>query len=151
ITVLSVLLGTMFLGMLVLIALLPGVPLLSFVPWLREFSLNLFIALAFDGVIAGILLAFYGGMRPISGELLTRRALPDNRNSPVSLGMLLTAFALVWFYASLLVYIGIAYAQNRVSLSVLRVYGMTLFLAALFAALYRPVGPNSTVQVLALA
>jgi curved DNA-binding protein CbpA len=148
ILVLSVLLGTMFVGMLALIALLPGISLLPFVPWLKELSLNLFIALVFDGVIAGILLAFYGAMRPISEELLARRALPDNRESPVSLGMLLTAFAAVSFYASLLVYIGIAIAQNRVSLSVLRVYGVTLFLTALFAALYRPIGANSTVQAL---
>jgi curved DNA-binding protein CbpA len=151
ITVLSVLLGTMFLGMLALIALLPGIPMLPFVPWLKELSLNLFIALVFNGIIAGILLAFYGAMRPISEELLTRRALPDNRESPVSLGLLLTAFAAVWFYASLLVYIGIAIAQNRVSLSVLRVYGVTLFLTALFAALYRPIGANSTVQALVFA
>jgi curved DNA-binding protein CbpA len=151
IAVLSVLLGTMFLGMLALVALLPGISLLPFVPWLKELSLNLFIALAFNGVIAGILLAFYGGMRPISEELLTRRALPDDRDSPVSLGMLLTAFAVVWFYASLLVYVGIAFAKNRVSLSVLRVYGVTLFLTALFAAMNRPIGANSTLQALAFA
>ncbi|HZP81437.1 MAG TPA: DnaJ domain-containing protein [Chthonomonadaceae bacterium] len=101
-------------------------------------SLHLFAALAFNGVLSGILLAFYGRMRPISEELLARHIKPNSHQATVPLGTLLTLFALVNFYISLLVYGIIGYAQNRISPSILRAYGTVLLLIGLFTFLYVP-------------
>ena len=148
IAVLTIMLSLMFCGTLALIAFYPGAPLLTLVPWLSQLSFMFYVTLAFTGVFAGMLLAFHGGMRPLSEELMTRRILPDNRESPVTLGILLALFSLVSFYASLLVYVGICVVRNRVSLSVMRAYGLTLLLTALCAALCRPIGPYSIYQAM---
>jgi hypothetical protein len=99
---------------------------------------NLFGALLFNGVMLGLLLALHGGMRPFPEELLSRDLSPDERRTPVTLGAVLVIFSFFSFYASLLVYIGIAFARNRMSASILRVYGLALFQVVLFALLYHP-------------
>jgi curved DNA-binding protein CbpA/uncharacterized membrane protein len=95
-------------------------------------SLNLLMILLLTGLSVGILLAFYGGMRPVSQEL----ALRTNRHSPVDLSMLLSFSALIWFYLSLLIYIFVAVTRNRPSFSVIRIYGVSIMLSAAFAFLY---------------
>ena len=83
------------------------------------------------------MLALNGGMRPISEEVLARGTLHGTEQTPISLGAVLMGFSFLWFYASLILYIGIALARNRLSLSILRVYGLSLVLIALFAFLYQ--------------
>lgn len=135
-------------GVLVLLKQYPGTPIGMLL--FPDLSLNLFVALCMNGLLSGMLLALYGGMRPFSEELMTTEA--QEGRTPVALGMLLTAFALLWFYASLLVYFGIAFARNRFSPSVLRVYGVTLLQIVLVVLLYHPAGANAAgVQVAALA
>jgi curved DNA-binding protein CbpA len=115
---------------------------------LGALSFNLLLTLLLTGLITGVLLAFYGGMRPVTQEL----ALRSNRSSPVNLSTLLTFSAIIWFYASLLIYIFVAVTRNRPSFSVLRAYGVTLLLSVLFAFLYqRPIVPYSGVETAAFA
>ncbi|MCS6775687.1 MAG: DnaJ domain-containing protein [Chloroherpetonaceae bacterium] len=137
-----------WLGVFVLLKQYPGAPI-GILP-VPDLSLNLFVALGMNGLFSGMLLALYGGMRPFSEELMTTET--QEGRTPVALGMLLTAFALLWFYASLLVYFGIAFARNRFSPSVLRVYGVTLLQIVLVVLLYHPAGADAAgVQVAALA
>lgn len=145
-SILNLVLFLAFCGIFIGVALSPGMDSGEGVP------INLLFTLIGQGLIAGILLAFNARMRPITEELLTREVKPDNRVSPITLGALLTMFALVWFYASLLVYIGTGVIRNKVSPSVLRVYGTVLVLIAGFAAFYKPEsgltsGPNGILIV----
>ena len=133
----SGLFAVLFLGLCFLLYSHPGHPFTDSITWLSDVSFNLIAALALGGALAGSLLAINGRMRPIQPELLARGSLRGDERSPISLGMVLTGFALLWFYASLLVYIGIAVAKNRLSLSILRAYGLTLILTALFAFFYQ--------------
>jgi curved DNA-binding protein CbpA len=132
--VLTVVFGLIWIGMSVVLAMHPGVP--SGLPLMSDLSFNLFAALAVNGAMSGALLAFHGGMRPFPEELMAADA-PDGR-TPVALGLVLTVFAILSFYASLLVYFGIAFARNRFSASILRVFGVALFQILLYSLLYRP-------------
>ena len=136
----SGLFSVLFLGLCYLLYSHPGHPFADGVGWLSDISFNLLAAQALGGSLAGSLLAINGRMRPIRDELLARGTLRGDESSPISLGAVLTGFALLWFYASLLVYIGIAVAKNRISLSILRAYGLTLLLTALFAFFYQSGG-----------
>jgi hypothetical protein len=127
-----------WIGMTILLAMYPGLPFESGLSWISSLSPNLFGVLLFNGVMSGILLALHGGMRPFPEELLSRDLAPEERRTPVTLGAVLAVFSLFSFYASLLVYFGIAFARNRISTSILRVYGVTLFQIVLCALLYRP-------------
>jgi len=72
--------------------------------------------------------------------------------SPVDLSMLLTFTAMIWFYASLVIYIVVAVTRNRSSTSVLRAYGATAVLTMLFAFLYQPPrSPLANLEAVALA
>ncbi len=99
-----------------------------------EISLELIGAVLSSGMICGILLALYGGMRPMSQEL----APHDGRTRAVNMGLLLTLASLIWFYLSLMFYVVIALNQKRTSYSILRAYGVSMILTVLFAVLYRP-------------
>ena len=133
----SGLFSVLFLGLCYLLCSHPGHPFTDSVGWLSDISFNLLGAFALGGALAGSLLAINGRMRPIQDELLARGTLRGDERSPISLGIVLTGFAILWFYASLLVYIGIAVAKNRLSLSILRAYGLTVLLTALFAFFYQ--------------
>ena len=146
ILVLSAVLVLIFASALFLAGWLPGTPLVA------DFSPSLLRALALAGGSVGMLLAFYGGMRPISGEL----ALPlsgHGAGAPWnSLGALLAALSLVWFDLSLLVYLIMSLGRRRISVFVLRAYFATLLLSLLFAFLYRPEDlPARSLQVAAFA
>jgi curved DNA-binding protein CbpA len=146
--VLTLVFGALWLGMTILLALHPGLPMDLGLSWISDLSFNLFGVLAVNGAVSGILLAFHGGMRPFPEELLSRDLSPDERRTPVTLGAVLVFFSLLWFYASVLVYFGIAFARNKFSASVLRVYGVALFQIILFAALFRPDrAPNAGMQM----
>ncbi len=135
-----------FLGLCFLLYLHPGHPFAENMGWISDLSFNLLATLALGGALAGTLLAINGRMRPIQDELLARRTLRGDAGPPISLGIVLTGFAMLWFYASLLVYIGIAVAKNRLSLSILRAYGLTLFLTALFAFFYQSSGRDGSAE-----
>lgn len=146
ITIVSAALVVVFASTLYLAGWLPGMPVMA------DFSPNLLLALALAGGSVGMLLAFYGGMRPISEELgiplFGQMAGPSwNR-----FGALLAALSLLWFDLSLLVFLILSVMRRRISLSVLRVYFATLLLSLLFAFLYRPEDlPACSVQVAAFA
>lgn len=112
----------------------PGAPISANLPWITSLSVNMIFTLICEGVIGGVLLAFYGRLRPVSEELITRDKAEGSRRVAPTL-LILTLFSLVWFYASLLVYIGIAVGRNRFSVSALRVYGLVLFLITFFAVM----------------
>ncbi len=111
----------------------PGVPIGGAIPWITSLSPNLMIALALEGVIGGMLLAFYGRLWPISEEFINGSFGATGRKTPLL--VILGLFSFVWFYASLLVYIGIAVGRNRTSVSTVRVYSLVLVLVALFTAM----------------
>ena len=91
------------------------------------------IALAIEGVIGGMLLAFYGRLWPITEEF--SKSTDGSRGRKAPLLVILALFSFVWFYASLLVYIGVAFGRNRTSVSTVRVYSLVLVLVALFTAM----------------
>ena len=141
---LSIILCTLFFLMLGLLAAFPGDTFKNDLSLLSDLSLNLLGALVINGVIAGILLAFFGTMRPITEELLSRNVDPERRNTPISLGVLLVLFSLVSFYLSLTVYLFIALVKSRFSRSIFRVYAMVLLLAGAFALAYQPANAHSS-------
>jgi curved DNA-binding protein CbpA len=99
---------------------------------LGALSVNLLVSLMVSGLATGMLLAFYGGMRPVSQEL----ALRTNARSPVHLSTLLGFSAVIWFYASLVIYLFVSVSRSRPSFSVLRAYGVSFLLSVAFACLY---------------
>jgi tetratricopeptide (TPR) repeat protein len=135
-TLLMVMSGVLLLLVGVMCALLyyyPGSPI--GLPIVGDWSFSLVAALGLNGIFSGVLLAINGGMRPLMEELFSRTPEQEERRLPVTLGGLLLMFSVVWFYAGLLIYIGIGFARNRFSPSVLRAFGLTLFLMMLHAAL----------------
>ena len=126
--------GTGGLALVGMVALLGGLYVVPGAVLIGDLSLNLVLALAGCGLLGGFLLALYGGLRPQSAELATR----GGGRNVLPLGSVLSLFALVWFGASLLAYMAVAVTQNRVSPSVLRAYGLTLFLSVVFVLLYHP-------------
>jgi tetratricopeptide (TPR) repeat protein len=145
-------------GVLTLVTILAGAALLASPFWLAfssgdpiaslfggtvAFSANLLAALALAGAAGGILLAFYGRMRPFKDELW-RRTGEDGSPTRVPLGLTLSLVALVWLYASFLAYIGLAARHNRFSPSILRAYAMTLALVLVFTVAYRPSAAGAT-------
>jgi curved DNA-binding protein CbpA len=149
---LSTVLCVAFLGIFYLLGSHPGATFATGLPLFSDLSLHLLGALAINGVIAGVLLAFYGAMRPISEELLERRVSASGQPGMIPLGTVLLLFALVWFYLSLIVYIGIGIAKDRISPSILRLYGAVIVLTVMFACLYKPDGaPNATLQAAAFS
>ena len=128
----------LFFGLCALLWLHPGHPFQDAIGWVSSYSFNLVASLAMGGTLAGILIALNGKMRPISEELLARGTIHGDERTPINQGAVLTGFALVFFYASFLVYLGIALTRNRLSLSVLRVYGGAFAITLLFALLYQP-------------
>lgn len=117
-------------GELLMINTYPGDAVVAGLSW------NAMAALGISGTLAGILLAFYGGMRPMAQALAPR----SSASTPVGLNVLLSLFALVWFYASFIIYLVIGTVQNRTSHSVLRAYAVTFLLTLVFAWLYHPLG-----------
>ena len=111
----------------------PGVPLGGAIPWISSLSPNLMIALVIEGVIGGMLLAFYGRLWPISKEL--KRSADGYGGQKAPLLIILALFSFVWFYASLLVYLVLAFKRNRTSVSTVRVYSLVMVLVALFTAM----------------
>ncbi|HEV2472223.1 MAG TPA: DnaJ domain-containing protein, partial [Chthonomonadales bacterium] len=88
-------------------------------------SYELILALAAAGAAAGLLLGFYGGMRPLSENLVRSRGVAQKE--PV-IGMLLFCASLLWFYASLLIFVGYSIARGSVSPSLARLYSTVLAL-----------------------
>jgi curved DNA-binding protein CbpA len=111
----------------------PGLPLEDTIPWITSLSPNLMIAVAIEGVIGGMLLAFYGRLWPISKEFARTTDRNGTRKAPLM--VILTLFSLVWFYASLVVYILVSIKKNKNSISIVRVYSLVLVLVALFTAM----------------
>jgi curved DNA-binding protein CbpA len=90
-------------------------------------------SLLLGGLSAGGLLAIYGGMRSIADELWPRGLIGDTPRMKAPLGVLLAVSAVAAFYISMLVYFIVAGSRNRYSPSILRLYGVTLLLVAVFS------------------
>jgi curved DNA-binding protein CbpA len=108
----------------------PGQPIGGAIPWLTSLSPGLIITLMVEGIVSGMLLAFYGRLRPVSEELTIRGNA--GRAAKMPLLPLLMLFAIVWYYASLLVYVFAALSRSRFSASTVRIYGAVTALIALF-------------------
>jgi tetratricopeptide (TPR) repeat protein len=134
---LSIVLALAFLGILLAFHLNPGEAIAPTLPWLTLLSPNMLVSAALNGVIAGILLAFYGGMRPISEEMVRHdsasAAAPARRANPISLVMLLGLFSFVLFYLSAAVFLGIGLMYGKLSSSLLRAYVVAGVLVGLFS------------------
>jgi curved DNA-binding protein CbpA len=141
-TVMTILLTAVFCVILLLYALKPGAPIDNGLPWLTALSANLIVASIGSGVIAGILLAFNGGMRPVSEELVRHKSQSGAARAPVPLLGLLAMFALFWFYLSLAIYLLVVVKGRRVSPSMLRVYGVVLVQIVLFTFLHVQTGAS---------
>ncbi len=110
---------------------------------IEGFSVNFILAEGIGGVAAGGLLALYAGLRPIASELFQRERHPDGSPTNTNIGGVLVLSSIVWFYASLLIYIGITAHRNRMSSSVLRIYGSVILLTGVCSLIYQPnAGPS---------
>ena len=134
---LSFVLSVAFLGLLFVFRSNTGEAMARGLPWLTLLSANMIVTAGFGGVIAGIILSFYGGMRPISEELIrhegAKRGEQPVRSRPISLILLLGLFALVLFYLSAAVYVGVSMIYGKLSSSLLRAYLATGALVGLFS------------------
>jgi len=106
----------------------PGVPIGSVFPWVTSLSPNLIITLGVEGMVGGVLLAFYGRLRPLAEEVTDRSLSASARSAPLM--PILALFSIVWFYASLMVYVALTVRRNRFSMSMVRLYSLTLALVA---------------------
>ena len=97
-----------------------------------EWSPATMLVLVAAGLIGGLALALSGQLSAAREELLFT-ASGRSGTSTVPLGVILVGFALMWFYASFVVYLVIAARQDRVSQSVLLAFGGALLITALFA------------------
>lgn len=133
----SILLSLAFAGLLFAFHLNPGEAMARGLPWLTLLSPNMLVTAALDGLIAGILLAFYGGMRPVSEELVRHEGAQKGpevkRSGPISLVVLLGLFSVVLFYLSAAVFVGIGLIYGRLSASLLRAYLAAGVLVGLFS------------------
>lgn len=105
---------------------------------------NLIAALLYSGWTGGMLLAFYGRMRPLAEEgpraALTARQELIKAPPP----LLLALVACVWFYASLALYLALSIVRNRFSVSLLRAYVVTILLTVAYGVLYNPADGSGT-------
>ncbi len=122
-----------FFGLLFSFHLNPGDAIVIGFPWLNLLSPNLLLAATCDGLIGGILLSFYGGMRPVSEELVRRKETPSQRSGPISLVLLLGLFSFVFFYLSAAVFLGVSLISGKLSGSLLRAYLATGSMIGIFA------------------
>ena len=137
--IVSMLAGGVAIATPILLSMFPGNAAADGLAWFFGLSYNLLAALAVAGMSSGILLAFYGRMRPFTQEVW-KTTRDDGAPMPAPLGAILMLFAVVWFYASFLVYVGTSATRNRFSPSILRAYAVTLALVFVFSLAYRPAG-----------
>lgn len=116
-------------GALATFAQNPGYPIGSAIPWITSLSTNLIVTLGVLGIVGGVLLAFYGRLRPITEELSDRSMSPNQKSAPLL--PILTILSIVWFYGSLMVYTGLTVRRNRFSMSIVRIYALSLAITAL--------------------
>lgn len=95
-------------------------------------------ALLTAGVLGGLMLSLNGLLLPAREELAQRSLLRYKRLA-VSLGAVLIVVSLLFFYAAFLIYVLVGFVQGTVSTSVLRAFGVSFAIAALFA-LVNPIG-----------
>jgi curved DNA-binding protein CbpA len=100
-------------------------------------------ALGISGFMGGLLMSLNGFLHSAREELSLRAAGRANRFT-ISLGTALICFSLVWFYASLSLYLLIGYLQETTSRSVIRAFGASFCLVALFML----ARPDSAVNLL---
>jgi curved DNA-binding protein CbpA len=100
-------------------------------------------ALGISGFMGGLLMSLNGFLHSAREEL-SLRAAGRARRFTLSLGTALVFFSLVWFYASLSLYLLIGYLQETTSRSVLRAFGASFCLIALFML----ARPDSAVNLL---
>jgi curved DNA-binding protein CbpA len=134
---LSIVLSLAFLGLLFAFRLNPGEAITPSLPWLTLLSPNMLVTSALAGIIVGIILSFYGGMRPVSKEMVRhegdKKGTVPKRSGPISLVALLGLFAFVLFYLSAAVFVGIGLIYGKLSSSLLKVYIATGVLVGLFS------------------
>ncbi len=99
-------------------------------------SWALFPSLLVEGVCGGILLAFYGRLRPARMELWKKR-LPEDP-APVKMGTLLSVSSLLSFYLSFVVWIVVGLAKKPLSVSILRAYALSFAMLLMSAFAYHP-------------
>ncbi len=93
-------------------------------------------SLLVEGVCGGILLAFYGRLRPARMELW-KTPLPEDF-APVKMGTLLTVSCLLSFYLSFILWIVVGMAKKPLSVSILRAYALSLAMLTISAFVYHP-------------
>ncbi|MCX6361822.1 MAG: J domain-containing protein [Armatimonadetes bacterium] len=90
------------------------------------------VVLVAAGLVLGAALALSGYLSSAREELLFT-ASGRSGTSTVPLGIILVGFAMMWFYASFILYLVIAARQDRVSLSVVVAFGASFALTAIVA------------------
>jgi curved DNA-binding protein CbpA len=130
----SILMVIAFVGVLLVFRSNPGEAMARGLPWLTMLSPNMLATSLLGGLVVGMLLAFYGGMRPISEEMVRHegKQTADKRSGPISLVVLLGLFSIVLFYLSAAVFVGIGMIYGNLSRSLLRAYLATGALVGLF-------------------
>ena len=93
-------------------------------------------SLLVEGVCGGILLAFYGRLRPARMELW-KKPLPEDI-APFKMGTLLSVSSLLSFYLSFILWIVFGLAKKPLSVSILRAYALSLAMLAISAFAYHP-------------
>ena len=108
----------------------------SFAPCGFQIAWSLIPALLLGGVGGGILLAFYGQVRPSRLELW-KTPLPEDV-LPLKMGIFLIVTSLVSFYLSFAAWVAVGLAKKPLSVSILRSYGVAFALTLLSTFAYHP-------------
>lgn len=101
---------------------------------LYEWDPFILFAMTTSGGLLGLLFSI-NGLIESAREALGVQPAEYRRRVVVPLGAVLFAFGMVWFYAALLVYLGIGFLQGKISRSVMDIFGASFGMVALFALL----------------
>ncbi len=143
----SALAFALFVGALMCAKMAPGQP--AFFGFISEYSWTFVMSLVAAGYCGGILLGFWGKLRPLVGEISEGTSL-----TPLNyVGKRVVVSAFLWFYASFILYIGMGLKRRHYSNSLLTAYGSTFLLVALFTVIYSPLhhAARASVQTTAFA
>ncbi len=122
--------GAVMIGVLIFSATRLGSPATT--PWFFDWDAALLVALAGSGAMAGFLLALNEHLPSARDELFA--AGPRNgRAASIAVGPLVIAFALLSFYAALLVFLVVGFLCDRLSKPVMLAFAVSFALTIAFA------------------
>ncbi len=111
---------------------------LLFLGPLATWSIPLLVVMVFAGLVLGFTMAATAAIRRIDDEMILTGVRGGQRGAHLPLGLLLLIVSVLSFYAAALLYGIIAFLQESLTPSILRIFGAVLVVVLLLTAVYEP-------------